>query len=54
MDEFLPTDFPSKETPTVPVTGGEAAEVRLVVMETVPPAFFAAENEAEEDFTRSD
>lgn len=52
MDKSLPTDFPSKETPTEPVTGGEAAEVRLVV--TVPPALVVAENEADVDFTKSD
>lgn len=54
MDKSLPTDFPSKETPTEPVTGGEAAEVRLVVMVTVPPALVVAENEADVDFTKSD
>lgn len=36
------------------MTGGEAAEVRLVVMVTVPPALVVAENEADVDFTKSD
>lgn len=50
---FLPTVFPSKVTATGPVTGGEAAEVRLVVMDTVAPALVEAENEADVEVTRS-
>jgi hypothetical protein len=50
----VPTVFPSNVNLTFPVTGGEADDVRVVVMDKVLPAFDEAENEADVEATKSD